>query len=85
MIQQIVALFPIKHVKQIIDENLIAKAVASGTSSEMQQLMIMWKNYVEPDLNTVCGTCFERILKNYKELQSFFIDKLKQESLLDVS
>lgn len=79
----IVDLFPTSILKTMLEKNIIAKAVPVVGNKNMEYLMILWKDYVETDLEISCGLCYKRILDNFKSLQPLFITKVKGENLID--
>lgn len=82
---QVAERFPSEIRKTILDQNMISEAVAISTNKSMQNLMIIWKEFVEPDLNVSCNLCYDRVLKNFVALQPEFINLEKSSNLLDES
>lgn len=79
----IAELFPAEERADILNLDLINKAVVSHSSLEMQHLMILWEQYVEPGVKVTCGMCFERILNNFRQIQHQLIKLEHDSKLLD--
>lgn len=71
--------FPIDTIIDLLERNIIA----NSTMNDMNELVILWKEYVEPDLDAYCGICKERIINNWREIQPSLIFRVKQHKLLD--
>jgi hypothetical protein len=85
-VSQVVAnLFPLKEVREIVETNRIALAQPYESSREMQLLMAVWKVYVEPDIRITCNACYARVLDNFKALQGYFVERVKQDNILNES
>lgn len=81
---EVARLIPPAERLEILQLNSISKAVGVADDFHMHRLMVVWKTYVEPDLNLTCGLCFDRILKNYRELQDIFVQLEKEQRLLNI-
>lgn len=79
---KIAELIPREYRKEILQTNMISRAIASSGNACMTYLATIWKNYVSPDEDLGCSVCLERILKNFRELQPVFVDLEKQSNLL---
>lgn len=79
----IAKLIPAEFRKEILLQNHIQNAVAIQSSEPMYYLMVIWKEYVEPGIKITCNACYERVLKNYRQLEPVFIELEKQDNLLN--
>jgi hypothetical protein len=80
-LRQIAELIPAEYRREILETNMISKAIAIASDASMHYLGTIWKNYVaEEDLT--CGACLTRVLENYRQLQQVFIDMEKESKLL---
>lgn len=62
---------------------IIVKQVPQSSVADMDWLLEVWKEYVEPDLSYGCGKCRERIFENFRNLQGALILRIQQSRLLD--
>lgn len=79
---QIINLLPLSERRIILEEELIEKAVAIYSSYEMQRLMILWRTYVEPTVESTCNPCLARVLKNFREMHNRIIELQFEAELL---
>lgn len=84
-LRDIALLIPFEYRKQILDENVIYKAVAAAGDRHMSILFTIWTHYVDPGtpLKQECGYCLTEILKNFRSLQDTFVELAKEEALLE--
>lgn len=82
-IRTIAEKIPAEYRKEILQLNMINQATASTMDAKMMYLANVWKNYINPDEDLSCGLCLQRILKNYQQLQTTFIEMEKQSKLLE--
>jgi len=78
---------PAKFRNQILEENLIYKAIPQPEDTHMKMLFIIWQNYIEPGnemLDMACNKCLYEMLNKYKLLQPHFITLTKEDKLLDL-
>lgn len=80
--KKIAVLFPAKIRREILENNTIFLAIASASDSNMEYLMLIWKQYAEPSLKVNCNLCYDRVLKNFKALQPTLIELEKEYQLL---
>lgn len=73
----IIDLFPIDIAEEIV------KRLPTMSITNMDWLIEVWKEYVEPGLDTSCGICKERIYNNYRNLHGALIIKIQESRLLD--
>lgn len=76
-------LIPAEYRKEILELNIIEKAVAIAGDPNMDYLSTIWKDYIEPDFEPDCPLCFTRVLKNFKNLKPTLIELEKNSKLLD--
>lgn len=81
-IRQIAELIPAEYRKEILELNMIENAVANDTNQSMHYLVVIWKNYVEPNFEPDCNLCRGRVLKNFRGLKSELIELEKEHNLL---
>ena len=82
----IAQLIPRKYRDHIVAENLIYKAIGRQGDTHMKQLCIIWSQYVEPgyEIDDSCPVCLNRILENYRALESHIVELCKADKLLDL-
>lgn len=74
---------PASYRKEILELNMIQTAQPITSDASMEYLATIWKTYLAPHENITCPLCLVRILNNYKEMLSIFIDIEKQSRLLE--
>lgn len=80
-------LIPDKYRTQILEGNVIYKAIPDASDVQMKMLFIIWSNYIEPtnkDLDEHCNSCLNSMLTKYKTLIPSFIQLEKENKLLDL-
>ncbi|MFA6060051.1 MAG: hypothetical protein WC756_17745 [Taibaiella sp.] len=84
-LHQLAIAIPKEYRDQIIDENMIYKAIGASTDRHMRILFTIWSQYVDPhgDNDMGCPACINNILNNFKQLEPILIDIRKQEQILD--
>lgn len=80
---KIALLIPSNIRKKLLNDNVISLAVGVADNPNMKYLMVLWKEYVEPQLEITCGLCLNRVLNNFKQLQPVLIELEKGETLLN--
>lgn len=76
-------LIPAEYRKEILELEMIDKAIPNNTDTTMHYLGIIWKNYIEPDFDPQCNLCYSRVLNNMKKLKQTLVDLEKQSRMLD--
>lgn len=74
---------PAQYRKEILELNLIAKAIAVTYNPQMAYLLIIYKDYINPDERTDCNLCCARVLDQFKKMLPHFIDLESESRLLD--
>ena len=82
-LRQIAEQIPGEYRKEILEMDMISKAIATNSDANMSYLGVIWKKYVAPDEDLGCGMCVSRILGNYRQLQPLLITMEKESKLLD--
>lgn len=78
-------LIPAAERRVILEHDFIGKSRAHYQDYAMRYLLMIWKEYVEPGLDSGCGSCINRVRHNFLELEKTFLDLQKQDNLLDTS
>lgn len=73
---------PIDIMERMLNENMIANAVPIASSVEMGNLMVIWRGYVEPELQVNCNLCYNRILNNFRQLQDNMVERVRLNNML---
>lgn len=81
--QAIADLIPAIDRKQILDENVIAKALPIEGDVNMHYLVTVWKIYIEPGFIETCNSCRNRVLENYRQLQPLLVAMELESNLLN--
>ena len=77
---------PDKYRQQLLEGNVIYKAIPNSGDAHMKMLVIYWKNYFEPgnqDIDETCNTCLNEILKKFKSLLPYLVQVEKEYQLLE--
>ncbi len=74
---------PAHYRKEILELNLVAKAVAVTYNESMAYLLIIYKDYINPDERTDCNLCCARVLDQFKKMLPYFIELEKDNRMLD--
>lgn len=84
-LKRIAALIPKEYRKEILELNIIEhSAFENGVpNGSMNHLIIIWKDYVEPDFKAECNRCITRMMDNYKALKPTLMEMHKEEKLLN--
>lgn len=77
------ALIPAEYRKEILDLDMIDKAIPNNTDTTMHYLSVIWKNYIEPDFDPSCNLCYSRVLNNMKKIKPTLIELEQQSRLLN--
>jgi hypothetical protein len=79
-------LIPAKHRRLIVENNLIYKAIPQPGDLHMESLRIIWATCIEPNGNNdpSCNTCLNRILGNFRELETTLVEMVREDNLLDL-
>lgn len=85
MLHQLARSIPKEYRDQILDENMIYKAIPASTDRHMRILFTIWTQYVDPngENDLGCPYCVTNVLNNFKQLEQILIDIRKQEQILD--
>lgn len=81
--KQIAACIPAHYRKEILELQIIETAQPIAADGGMQYLAVLWKNYIAPTEDINCPRCYERVLKNFKELLPLLADLEKESKLLE--
>jgi len=81
-LREIAEKIPPEYRKEILELNLIRSARANAADEAMHYLSTIWKNYLDPQVDTMCNVCCERLLKNFREIEKELIEIEKEEKLL---
>jgi hypothetical protein len=82
MSQRIAALIPAEYRKEILELNMIDRAIGNSGDATMTYLATIWQSYVETDFSPDCNLCYGRVLTNFKKLKPFLIQMEKDSNLL---
>lgn len=82
-VKKLAALIPPEYRKEILDLEMIDKAIPNNTDTTMHYLSVIWKNYIEPDFDPACNLCYSRVLDNMKKAKPILIELEKQSRLLN--
>lgn len=77
----IAELIPAAERAELLELNVIANAKGIADDQNMHHLMVIWRTYIETDIGN-CPLCVNRVLKNFRELQSTLIQLEKESKLL---
>lgn len=75
-------LLPAAERKELLEHNFIHEARPLGGSYQMQQIMILHREYYEPTLNITCGLCYDRVLKFWRLMQDTLVEMEREDRLL---
>lgn len=79
----IAARIPANYRKEILELEIIQNAAPIATDGGMQYLATIWQTYIAPQETINCPLCYERVLKNFKELLPILADMEKEAKLLE--
>lgn len=84
-LRDIALLIPAEYRKQILEENVIYKAVPASNDRHMSILFTIWTHYIDPGtpVKMDCPYCLADIIKNFQGLQEAFIEIAKDEAFLE--
>lgn len=82
-LEKMAALIPAEYRKEILDLEMIDKAIPNNTDNTMHYLGVIWKNYIEPDFDPTCNLCYSRVINNMKRLKPALEELEQQSRLLD--
>lgn len=87
-IKDVAALIPDKFRKQILDDNVIYKAVAKGPDMQMRILVILYRNYINPglpdiDMDNPCIRCLVDILDQFKSMEQYLVEIEREHNLIE--
>jgi len=82
---ELAAKIPAEYRKEILQLNLIGKAMATTADASMNYLGVIWKNYIDANEKLDCGLCLERVLNNYRQMVPAFIELEQQSRLLETA
>jgi hypothetical protein len=81
----IARLIPAEERRIVLEHDFIAKSKAYYQDYAMRYLLMLWKAYVEPHIDTTCPACIGRIRNNWVGMQQTLIDLEQQSRELDVA
>lgn len=76
-------LIPAEYRKEILDLEMIDKAIPNNTDTTMHYLGVIWKNYIEPDFDPSCNLCYSRVINNMKKIKPMLEELEKEHRLLN--
>ena len=82
-LKRIAALIPPEYRKEILDLDMIGRAIGNSSDATMAYLITIWKNYIEPDFSPDCNLCIARVLDNFKQMKATLVDMEKDANLLN--
>ena len=82
-VKKLAALIPAEYRKEILDLDMIDKAIPNNTDTTMHYLAVIWKNYIERDFDPSCNLCYSRVLNNMKKMQATLVEMEQQSRLLN--
>lgn len=87
-LNELASKIPYKYRKQLLDGNVIYKAIADANDVQMRILIIIYENYVFPegekiDLKSPCLICLNNILNQFKNLEQYLVILERESKLLD--
>jgi hypothetical protein len=82
-LKQIASLIPREYRKEILELNMIDRAIAQSTDPTMHYLGIIWKNYVDPNFTGDCNLCYGTVLTNLKNMKTTLVEMERESKLLD--
>jgi hypothetical protein len=83
LLRTIAAQIPASYRQEILDLNIVGLAVASTTDKNMNYLAVVWKSYIDPNLNTGCNICMQELYRNWNNLLPSIVALQKENNLLD--
>lgn len=81
--REIAALIPQNYRQEILETNMIANAVATTTDKNMNMLAIIWRTYIDPNLNTGCNVCMQQLYANWNAILPSIVQIEKESRLLN--
>lgn len=84
---QLAKLLPEKYRRQMLDGNVIYKAIAKAGDAHMTMLVIYWNNYIDAGgtpVDDTCNICLNNILTKFKALLPHFVQLEKESQLLEL-
>lgn len=82
-LEKMAALIPAEYRKEMLDLEMIDKAIPNNTDASMHYLCVIWKEYIEPDFDPTCNLCYSRVLTNLRTLKPTLVEIEKQNRLLN--
>lgn len=82
-LKRVAALIPPEYRKEILDLEMIDKAIPNSSDTTMHYLSIIWKDYIEPDFDPSCNLCYSRVINNMKKIKHELEELEKQSRLLN--
>lgn len=82
-LKRIALLIPPEYRKEILDLDMIGRAVGTSSDATMGYLIIIWKNYIEPDFSPDCNLCIGRVLDNFRQMKKVLVELEKDSNLLN--
>ena len=82
-LEKMAALIPAEYRKEMLDLEMIDKAIPNNTDGSMHYLCVIWKEYIEHDFDPTCNLCYSRVLTNLKTLKPTLVEIEKQSRLLN--
>lgn len=82
-LQKMAELIPAEYRKEMLELEMIDRAIPNNTDTAMHYLGIIWKNYIEPGFDPTCNYCYARVLKNLKQLKPALVELETSSRLLN--
>lgn len=84
-VKQLAAKLPENIIRELVEENVIARAVVNATDAYMDYLFVLWYNYYEPNGqgNKNCPYCLNNILNNFKGMQDAIVELYREQKQLE--
>ncbi len=73
---------PQEYRREILELNMIDRAVAQVSDETMFYLGVIWKNYIEPEFSPDCNLCYTRVLDNFRQMKSILVELENEYQLL---
>ena len=80
-VEKMAALIPAEYRKEILDLEMIDKAIPNSTDNTMYYLATIFKNYIEEDFDPACPLCYSRVIKFFQRIKPA-LEELEQQSRL---
>jgi hypothetical protein len=81
-LKRIAELIPPEYRKEILELDMIGRAIGQTSDPTMHYLATIWTNYIEPDFTGDCNLCMGRVLDNFKQMKNILVEMEKEMNLL---